>query len=98
MSQNNKPRNILTNPEDMALFLDMVRAGLKASLGQRDQIKEQLKQLEDVINTHENQIALLENWQEIMDGNDLTIINMAFQDIKKNMTKPVVKDESSTSR
>jgi len=97
MSQ--KPKNILVNPEDMEAFLQMVRTGLKQAETQRNQLKEQLKQLEEVINSHENNIALLENWQEIMNENDLTLINMAFQDIKKNMTKPtVMNDESGTPR
>lgn len=84
-NQMNKIRNILTNPDDMSDFLKMVKNGLNQTRKQEEELKNQLEQVQQIINTHENQIALLEDWQTIMAGDDLTIIKMAYEDIKKNM-------------
>jgi len=79
-------KNILTNPEHMAEFLQISENGLKQTRQQKQQLEAQLEQVNQVINSHENTINLLKNWQEIMAGDDLTLIKMAYEDIKKNMT------------
>jgi len=91
MSQEpNRVRNILTNPEDMKDFLELVKRQMGAAKAQKEQLLSQLKQVEQAINDQENAVALCENWLEVMTENDLTTINMAYQDIKKNMTKPTL--------
>lgn len=79
-------KNILTNPEHMAEFIAISENGLKQTKDQKAQAEAQLAQINQVINSHENTIALLKSWQEIMAGDDLTLIKMAYDDIKKNMT------------
>lgn len=78
-------KNILTNPEDMEQFIKISENGLNQTKQQKEQLEGQLNQLNQVINSHENTIKLLKNWQEIMAGDDLTLIKMAYDDIKKNM-------------
>ena len=82
-------RNILTNPEDMEQFIKIVQGQIDQSKGQEAQLQEQLKGVSGQINEANNTIALLKNWQEIMDGDDMTLIKMAYNDIKKRMTKVV---------
>ena len=93
--QQNRVRNILTNQEDLAGFIKIVRGQINGLNAQKEQTKEQLKQFEYALNENENVLALLENWGEIMAENDITLINMAFQDIKKNMTKPTTVDNDA---
>lgn len=78
-------KNILTNQEDMEQFIKMSENGLSQVKQQKQQLEGQLEQVNQVINSHENTLKLLKNWQEIMAGNELTLIKMAYDDIKKNI-------------
>jgi len=79
-------KNILTNPEDMADFIKIVSGQLQVLKQQRQQTEQQLEQINGQFNEATNTIELLKDWQQIMTGDDLTLIKMAYADIKKNMT------------
>jgi cell division septum initiation protein DivIVA len=79
-------KNILTNPKDMAEFLQIVESNLAKLKENKIKALEQVDQIQNNVNEHENTLATLKNWQEIMVGDDLTLIKMAYTDIKKGMT------------
>ena len=70
----------------MADFIKIVSGQLQVLKQQRQQTEQQLEQINGQFNEATNTIELLKDWQQIMTGDDLTLIKMAYADIKKNMT------------
>lgn len=80
-------KSIITEPADMSEFINIVTNQLNGLRTQKSNLEEQLGKVDDLIVQHLNQLDILKNWYDIMTHGDLTLIKMAYDDLKKNMTE-----------